>query len=355
MPLRDPYVVWRAKPVKWDTSEARGGDRDTPHGKLFFNDDHARYKIDINVRSKDRVDHRLVFWTGDLRPNTPFGDRLISALKGVNGLGPHRNPPPLDFLHDSFPDIHTGNIRDTNLPGLSNDISDDLDAFFNAESADFKRWTLFIWGEYYEDGGGGVHKVHMNQGNYSRNPGWYRENGCGQDGGIVMWSPDSKRWKYFFIAFAGQASETDDIGRPKHGEATLMLRDVIGAEPPVTRPRPVVPGRPGTVKIHSALVNPSGPDNTSGYNDRVRLVNRASDPVSLDGWAIQNQDGRLKLLPDVLLLGNGDMRDVDVGPESYLANNRDGEIVLKDAGGAEISRVSYKANAPSAQWVSFRT
>lgn len=340
--------------MKWDTSEAGGGNCDTPHGKLFFNDDHARYKININVRSKDRVDHRLVFWTGNLGPNTPAGDRLLSALKGFKGLGPHRNPPTLDILHDSFLDIRTGNIRDTNLPGPKNDITHDLDVFFNAESADFRYWTLFIWGEYYEDGGGAVHQVHMNQGNYSRNPGWYRENGCGQDGGIFMLSPDGERLKYFLIAFAGQASETDNVGRPKYGEATPMLRDVIGAEPPVTHHRPVVPGQPGTVKIHSALVNPSSSD-TPEYNDRVRLINRASDPVSLDGWTIQNQDGRLKQLPDVLLLGNGDMRDIDVGPESYLANNRNGTIVLRDAGGAEISRVSYKANARSAQWIPFRT
>ncbi|KAH7131752.1 hypothetical protein B0J13DRAFT_642631 [Dactylonectria estremocensis] len=133
-----------------------------------------------------------------------------------------------------------------------------------------------------------------------------------------------------------------------------MLRDILGDPPPITPIRPVVPGPSSGVWIHSALVNPHGQDNTPGHNDRVRLVNRGSHRVSLLGWTIQNQDGRLKHLPDVLLLGNGAMRDFDVGPVSYPANNRDGEIILKDAGGAEIHRVSYQANAPSGEWITFR-
>lgn len=357
MPLRESYVVWKANPVEWDTTEARVGDLDSPHGLLVFEDDDGLHQTNINVRSTDRVDHRLVFWTGDLEPGTAFGDHVITPLERLDSLTYHRNPPPLDFMaffRDGFLDIAAGVVRDTNLPGPNNDITDDLDAFLDASSANFQRSTIFIWGGYYANSGGGVHQVHMNQGNYSRNSRWYRENGRRQDGGIVMRSPDGK-WKYFFIAFAGQASSTDDMGRPKDGDGTPMLRDVLGAGPPVTPTRPVVPGRQGAVQIHSALVNPVGPDNTPGFEDRVRLVNRSDDAVPLDGWTIENQDRKSKQLPDVLLMGNGAMRDFSVGPESYLANNRDGEIVLKDAGGKEISRVSYRAGAQSGEWIPFNT
>ncbi|SPN99171.1 uncharacterized protein DNG_02206 [Cephalotrichum gorgonifer] len=352
MPLDKPYIVWKANPVEWNTEEARGGDRDSPHGQLTFIDGTGHHNTDINVRSKDRVDHRLVFWTGDLTTSTAFGARIIADLESLNSLKPYKSPPPLDHLHDGFLDIRAGIIRDTNMPGPNNDITDDLDAFFNAESADFKRSTLYIWGEHYKNSGGGVHQVHMNQGNYKRNRNWFDENGRGQDGGIVMRSPDGRKWKYFFIAFAGQASDTDDKGRPKDGDATLMLRDVIHAPPPVVPTTPVVSGQLGDVQILSALINPRGPDDVPG-NERVRLVNRTSDPISLYGWTIQNQDGMSKQLPDVLLLGNNAVRDFAVGPESYLPNNRDGEIVLKDAVGTEIDRVSYLTGAPSGQWISF--
>jgi uncharacterized protein YukJ len=227
MPLENPYVVWKAQPVEWDTTEARGGDPGSPHGQLSFTDDNGLHTISINVRSKDPADHRLIFWTGDLTDETQFGERIIQALKGLNSQGPDQTPPPLDFLHDGFLKFRNGTIRDTNVHGPNNDITDDLDAFFDATSPDFKRSTLFIWGEQYADNGGGVHQVHMNQGNYRRNPQWYGENGRGQDGGIVMRAPDGEKWKYFFIAFAGQASDTDRYGNPKHGAATLMLRDVI--------------------------------------------------------------------------------------------------------------------------------
>ncbi|KAH7227314.1 hypothetical protein BKA60DRAFT_628524 [Fusarium oxysporum] len=199
MPLRHPYVVWKARPVQWNTSEARGGDLRSPHGTLSFADGNGRHKIEINVRSRDTIDQRLIFWTGKLTNETQFG---------------HQGP--------------------------NNDITDDLDAFFQADSADFERSTLFVWGELI--GHGSIHQVHLNQGNYSRNRDWYSENGRGQDGGIVMQSPDGM-WKYFFIAFAGQASETDNNGNLASGDATVMLRDFINAPPPVTPSIPVTPGQ----------------------------------------------------------------------------------------------------------------
>ncbi|KAH7131751.1 hypothetical protein B0J13DRAFT_626804 [Dactylonectria estremocensis] len=177
MPLNGPYVVWKAQPVKWDTREARGGDLCSPHGQLSFDDDNGRHTTNIN--------------TGDLTTEDPFGARIIRGLENLNGRKHYQMPPPLDFLHDGFLDIRRGIIRDTNAPGPNNDITDDLDAFFKV---DLEHSDVFIWGEYYADNGEGVHQLHMNQGNYSRNPGWYRENGPGQDGGIVMRLPDGK-WK----------------------------------------------------------------------------------------------------------------------------------------------------------------
>jgi uncharacterized protein YukJ len=352
MPLSHSYVVWKARPAEWDTSEARGGDLDSPHGTLSFTDGNGRHKTDINVRSKDTIDHRLVFWTGELTTETQFGARIIQALENLDGFGYSENPPPLDFLHDGFLDIGAGTIRDTNVAGPHNDITDDLDTFFNAESVEFKKSTVFIWGEHYANSGGGVHQVHMNQGNYKRNPSWYDENGRGQDGGIVMQSPNGQ-WKYFFIAFAGQASKTDGDGKPEEGDSTVMLRDFLQAPPPVTPTKPVVPGQQSGIRIHSALINPDGPDNTPGHNDRVRLINIETEPRSLDGWTIQNQDGRSRQLPDVLINGGGAIREFDVGPDAYLANNRDGVIVLKDSGGVEVHRVSYLPNARSGEWISF--
>ncbi|KAK7584376.1 hypothetical protein V3481_010711 [Fusarium oxysporum f. sp. vasinfectum] len=100
-------------------------------------------------------------------------------------------------------------------------------------------------------------------------------------------------WKYFFIAFAGRASETDNNGNPASGDATVMLHDFINAPPPVTPTIPVTPGQASGVWIRSALVN----------------------------------------------------------PEAYVANTRDGVIVLKDAEGTEMHRVSYSSNVPSGRWI----
>ncbi|KAJ4284732.1 hypothetical protein NW764_000024 [Fusarium oxysporum] len=228
--------------------------------------------VATKLRSADTIDQRLIFWTDKLTNEAQFGHRIIQALENIGGFSYHQNPPRLDFFRDGFLNIHAGTIHDTNVEGPNNDITDDLDAFFQADSADFERSTLF--------------------GNYSRSRDWYSENGRGKDGGIVMQSPDGM-WKYFFIAFAGRASETDNNGNPASGDATVMLHDFINASPPVTPTIPVTPGQASGVWIRSALVN----------------------------------------------------------PEAYVANTRDGVIVLKDAEGTEMHRVSYLSNVPSGRWI----
>ncbi|KAH7478658.1 hypothetical protein FOMA001_g9065 [Fusarium oxysporum f. sp. matthiolae] len=274
MPLSHPYVVWKARPVEWNTSEARGGDLRSPHGTLSFADGNGRHKIEISVRSRDTIDQRLIFWTDKLTNEAQFGHRIIQALENIGGFSYHQNPPRLDFFRDGFLNIHAGTIHDTNVEGPNNDITDDLDAFFQADSADFERSTLFVWGEL------------------SATDPFTNENGRGKDGGIVMQSPDGM-WKYFFIAFAGRASETDNNGNPASGDATVMLHDFINASPPVTPTIPVTPGQASGVWIGSALVN----------------------------------------------------------PEAYVANTRDGVVVLKDAEGTEMHRVSYSSNVPSGRWI----
>jgi hypothetical protein len=95
MPLRKPYVVWKAKPIEWDTREARGSDPRGPHGQLSFANENCRHTTNIDVRSTDPADHRLIFWTGDPTTETPFGDRIIQALENLNGLKPYQSPHPL--------------------------------------------------------------------------------------------------------------------------------------------------------------------------------------------------------------------------------------------------------------------
>ncbi|KAL7757151.1 hypothetical protein ACKLNR_011678 [Fusarium oxysporum f. sp. zingiberi] len=294
MNMENRRLTYRRDANPWDELPALDIDVPEPSGPAArsFADGNGRHKIEINVRSRDTIDHRLIFWTGKLTNETQFGHRIIQALENIGGFSYYQNPPRLDFFRDGFLNIRAGTIHDTNVEGPNNDITDDLDAFFQADSADFETSTLFVWGELI--GHGSIHQVHMNQGNYSRNRDWYSENGRGQDGCIVMQSPDGM-WKYFFIAFAGQAFETDNNGNPASGDATVMLRDFINAPPPVTPTIPVTPGQAIGLWIHWALVN----------------------------------------------------------PEAYLANNRDGVIVLKAAEGAEVHRVSCSSNVPSGRWIFF--
>ncbi len=168
----------------------------------------------------------LSFGWVELDTSNAYGVKLISSLTALSEFQYYKNPVRLDHLHDNFINIRKGRIADTNVDGPNNDVTDALDIFMDYQSPNFKKSTIYLWGERYP---GGIHQIHINQGNFKRNPGWYAENGRGQDGGIVVNTPDGK-WKYFFIGFASQAAETDDAGNPAMGDSTPMLLDVIDNE-----------------------------------------------------------------------------------------------------------------------------
>jgi uncharacterized protein YukJ len=251
MRLSEPYGVWKGQIMTWRTIEARDpANSDRPHGYLIFFDDetpeHSRtwnkeredkwkwYKRDkthkdmeyvipfrssaINVKSATR-DSRVVYWTGTLDRTNPREDELMTQLSDLSEMKFYEisnreegrvNPDlaGLDFLRDNIINLADGTVRESNRPGENNDIIDALDGFFGDADL-FDQTQVYIFGEYYKPKEDGLHNVHMNQGNILRR--FKKENGPGQDGGIVIRN-SAGQWKYFFTGFASQASETDEDG-----------------------------------------------------------------------------------------------------------------------------------------------
>ncbi|KAK3320259.1 hypothetical protein B0T19DRAFT_404768 [Cercophora scortea] len=322
------YGVWKGTPTKWDPTAKPG------HGHLTFSDG-TREELDaaVNIESQS-TDSRLVYWLlRDFDKSHPIAQQLqglnqgFFAQHGPNSLG-------LDFLRGNFLNIHDGILVSDNAPDEKHDILEYLDPILNKAVTD--QADIYLYGQKYNgrDGINGIHDIHMNQGNSGQ---WKGDNGTYQDGGIILAFPDG-HWEGIFLAFAVQASQTDDQGQPDGPSfAEILSPDAgpggeTGEEPGA--------GDASLVSLQAALVNPFGPDQhpTHGEGETVYLLNRSIKPVSLDGWTIVNGEGQKQALHGVTL-GPQSKRGFTV-PNAALSN-KGGVIVLKSKDNKVVDQASY--------------
>ena len=335
------YGVWVANPVRY-TYEGKDQDNVSPHLSLFYTDaDDGEGRAAINIKSGDRQESRLAYWTvaNFTHPITTqlaelsLGFTLLAATRqqgGANGLA-------LDFIRSNLFDRTSGRILPHDVQGANNDILDELKPLIDRALADEAK--VFIFGSAF-DNGKGIHNVHQNQGNAAR---WARDNGVFQDGALLFQFGDG-HFEAVFIGFASQAVHTEDgpgadAGQPipRTGYRTWVnflapeasQGDKEGAE---------IADSP--VLIAEALVNPEGPDGQPGAApETVTLHNRSDVNVNLEGWKIRNRAGQEQPLEAGLTLAAGKKVTVKV-PKAPLSNNG-GTITLLDGKGLKVHGVSY--------------
>ena len=362
MPMQR-YGLWKGTLTGWDIRDART-DPNTPHGHIKFTDDSGR-SLDcaINVKSSDIVTE-VVYWK--FRGPSDFfpaSHPIITKLKSLTASRFYDASSPsdahlglrIDLLRDGFIDLSKGHIPPWNTPGVPNDdIVDFLQSFV---TNGINRAEVYIFGQQYSSENG-LHQIHMVQGSFfnPEHPTWEQENGVHQDGGIFLHFPDEDRWEAFFIAFGGQAWKTDDVtGFPATRE-TLLQHLVVGSGPEPEQPgsEPEKPVEVRSVRIHSALVNPKGPDNNP-EQEMIRVENTGEEEVDLTGWSFENQNGATQTL-----LGGGravvaawEKKDFLAGA-CYLPNSRDGRIFLKDGQKVvHIAQYRKQEAAEQGKWIVF--
>lgn len=314
MPLK-PYGVWVAYPR---TYEAEKGGK-TPHLQLRFDDDqnteNGKFRAAINIKSSTN-ESRLVYWiVRDLKH--PITEILTSLKPGFHELTID-DLPALDYIRGNLINLKDGTILNHNLPGEMNDIIDFISPVLT--EAIRRKATIYLFGEPFP---GGIHDVHMNQGNEGR---FAKFNGVWQDGGILLHFPDDGHWEGIFLAFAVQKVHTTDRGGDPIGDVSFVK---------LIQPPAVIDGM---VIIRAALVNPVGPDlDPSGQSEAVFLVNNSSSDIQLDGWTIQNRNRDTQALSG--LLPTHSSRTFQV-PDCPLTN-KGGSITLLNAAGLKVDGVSY--------------
>ncbi|KAF7586327.1 hypothetical protein BBP40_009074 [Aspergillus hancockii] len=237
MPVRN-YGVWKGYPITYNFEYQTS----SPHLYLYFVDDEAevgRQKREyplppkggpnpgqregekpelneaaINIMSATS-NPLLAFWVNeDFRH--PITERLdglgpgFKSLERPNGQG--HDDRALDYLREDLFEPNSGRLVPHNKSGPHNDIIDEI--HIPIRTAIENNATIYLFGSKYTDGDPGIHNIHMNQGNARRPQRYFRENGIYQDGALIIRYPDDDRWVAIFLAFAVQATHTDEDGAP---------------------------------------------------------------------------------------------------------------------------------------------
>lgn len=349
MPIKG-YGVWVATPTVF-TSERTGK---SPHGSLIFDDGSTKYKqlsSAINVKSTG-TDSRLVYWS-----NRDFQHAITQKLQDVD-MGFHSitgsdqgpNGIALDLLRGDLVDLTKGTILSTNVDGPDNDIVDHLTEIFS--DAVTAKATVYLWGQQYSPTPDGIHDIHMNQGN-SGKASWTKNNGIYQDGSFMLKYPDG-HWEAVFLAFASQATKTDDGGQPESDAETFaQLLDASAKRgKQQTDSQQVHHGHGKHGKKHHELsrfaidspfkASPITVGITPHVKGKMPSHVRVHDPElkrDMKGWSVTDQDGTSHSLTsaEAEAIGTGEAVDL----QNLVLRPDGGSVSLKDAEGKLVSEIVY--------------
>jgi uncharacterized protein YukJ len=321
MPL-NAYGVLIARPLE----RRREGSSDTPHFQIHAVDGDVHYRIAINVKSQESPSELLYLLDQDFRH--PLTAQLGDLASGWHPLASRPGEGGLDFIRANLFDPALMRPLPADVSGPDNDLADLLHHYVARAIAD-PAAALYAFGQRWGPEpqpdkvfgftpGGGVHDIHMNQGNTGQ---FQRDDGVWQDGALLIHFPAEPRWVGIFLAFQSQAWHTDDVT----GHA------ITAGPAPVPAPE-----QASAVRIVAALVNPVGP---APERESVLLLNASPDAVDLTGWRIAD---RLKRSCPVSHgpLAAGATLEVVVSGDVQLGN-QGGAITLLDGTGVKVSGVSY--------------
>jgi uncharacterized protein YukJ len=225
MPIPN-YGVWVGTPTSYN---APSSSDESPHLDLQFKDSKGSYYANINVESGDSSDSRLVYWNVTNLPSS-----LTTQLQALDP-GYHALPPTsdlaLDYIHSGLIDLSAGEIVDYASPSSQSTTPSILPTLEPVlKQAISAHAQVYIFGSEYSDPASsgkpavtGIHDVHMNQGSTGS---FSDDNAAKSDGALIIYIQDqgnagSGQWVGVFLAFASQASQTDDTGNAVSGSPDL--------------------------------------------------------------------------------------------------------------------------------------
>ena len=315
----------------------REDDNSSPHFQIVIQAVSNRFRVPVNVKSTDGS--KVLFSIVDPLVN----HRLIAELplipEGFTAEGD--KPWFLDFLREPVFDITAMRDLPHAVSGPDNDLQDLVT--HKVEIAKRDNRAMFAFGARFPGGNprpadhkfhtnGGVHNIHMNQGNP---PGqFFGDNGIHEDGGLII-QTGASTFAGIFLAFHTQLIPTNDHGAPLPGAKPIQPADGGGN----------VASQAADLSIVGACVNPKGDD--VGL-ETVILLNASADPSNLAAFAIEDKQGKREPLNGIL--AGGDVRKIVLsGQHAQLSNNGGVIRIVRLADGGVVHAVTYTAQGAAEQ------
>jgi uncharacterized protein YukJ len=192
-------------------------DADDDHYQILVFADGTMFRIAVNVKSSaPKAPSDLLFATSNKIPEA-YIVALQDLAPGYTRLASKPEGLALDYVRSGWIKPTTMRAVPPFAPGADNDLKDKIEA---AVAAAIRQEGSVVyafgskWGPEKDKKdryfrflpGNGIHDIHMNQGN---GPGYRKDNGVFQDGGLIFEFPNGKRQAFFF-AFQSQTFATDD-------------------------------------------------------------------------------------------------------------------------------------------------
>lgn len=310
MPL-ERYGILKSQPIAALLA------KDSAHLEIHTVDDERHYRIAVNVKSQTLPPELRYIIFDDFRH--PVTQKLEVLGEGFTPLDSIPGGVALDYIRGNLFNYHDMKIANL-ITGPDNDLSEAIEKYID-KAVRTKDTTVYAFGQSWgpekkRDAyfgfkpGGGIHDIHMNQGNAGK---WLDDNGVFQDGGLFIHFPAEDRWVAIFLAFQSQKFHTDDItGNPIDVRTEFEENSVI---------------------IAAALLNPKTGNKT------ISLLNTTSEDIDMTGWSLTDcMRNKYELSGN---MDKGSFMTVTI-PENVLYLPVSGGIIsLLDNKNLKVNGVSY--------------
>ncbi len=184
-----------------------GGDRQdddprSPHYQIFVAAAERTYRVPVNVQSADGSE---VMFFHDDHFTDPITERLRLLEDGLHRVKSKPDALALDYVRGAYFRREEMKTLPATRAGDDNDLQDLIGRLVTKSKLHRKEGAeIFVFGEAFS---GGVHDVHMNQGNKGK---WKKDNGVWQDGGLIFFDPIKQAFEAVFLSFQTQSWTTND-------------------------------------------------------------------------------------------------------------------------------------------------
>ncbi|MGZ2380983.1 DUF2278 family protein [Rhizobium leguminosarum] len=338
------------KVLKGTASALALDDDNDPHIEIRIEANGVSYRIALNVRSKESPHDLLYANIVDFK-HPALTEALEALPMGLTDIRRERPELAIDYVRGGLIEREDMNVAPFQLSGPKNDLRDFIEPIVQEGIADSDvHFYAFgeAWGpeinkpdQYFRfEPGNGIHDIHMNQGDGGS---FKATNGPNQDGALLVHFNDTDEWAAIFLCFQSQNWNTDAAT----GHPVSDSRGGQGRGEGTRRPQPIVAS---SLRIVAALINPvNGQGGTEA--ETVTIINRSDMEASLEGWKIEDENGRTQTLSGSLSAGELRTIALDAAAGGPQLANRGGDIILRNADGAVADRVGYgKSETANEGW-----